>query len=146
MNKRTASTDLFLIEVATGETTLQHEQTDPMENVLLDQDGSPVFSIHITEDGLFEFSAIDRRTGARVLLDQVGGAECPEGVPPQLVTPDGTPRRLAGAVVHAVAGGRDGPPEPEVPGYYAESSVVTQLTRPAQHRRRPRPTLRRHLR
>ncbi|WP_256041364.1 S9 family peptidase [Cryobacterium sp. SO1] len=90
MNKRPVAIDLFLIDVATGEMTLHHEQTDPTENVLLDQHGSPAFSTRMTADGTMEFSAIDRRTGARKQLRRIGGAEYPVGVQPQLVTPDGT--------------------------------------------------------
>ncbi|SDE35787.1 S9 family peptidase [Auraticoccus monumenti] len=90
MNKRPAAIDLFRIDVATGETTLHHEQTDPTENVLLDQDGSPAFSTRIDADGTIELSAIDPRTGERTHLRRLGGAEHPGGVQPQLVTPDGT--------------------------------------------------------
>ncbi|MDJ0336651.1 S9 family peptidase [Cryobacterium sp. PH31-O1] len=89
MNRRTAAIDLFRIDVATGETTLHHEQTDPTENVLLDQNGSPAFSTRMTVDGTVEFSAIDRRSGERKHLLRMGGAEYPVGVQPQLVTPDG---------------------------------------------------------
>lgn len=89
MNKRPAAIDLFRIDVATGATTLHHEQADPTENVLLDQEGSPAFSTRTAADGTVEFSAIDRQTGERTLLRRMGGAEYPVGVQPQLVTPDG---------------------------------------------------------
>lgn len=89
MNKRPAAIDLFRIDVATGETTLHHEQTDPTHGVLADQNGSPAFSTWLAEDGTMEFSAIDRRTGERTLLRRMGGAEYPGGLQPQLVTPDG---------------------------------------------------------
>jgi dipeptidyl aminopeptidase/acylaminoacyl peptidase len=90
MNKRPIAIDLFRIDVATGETTLHHEQTDPSENVLLDHAGEPAFASRLAADGTLELSAIDRTSGERRLLRRLGGAEYPVGVQPQLVTPDGT--------------------------------------------------------
>lgn len=90
MNKRPTAIDMFRIDIATGETTLHHEQADPTENVLLSRDGEPAFSSRMTPDGTLEFSAIDGTDGERRLLRRLGGAEYPMGVQPQLVTPDGT--------------------------------------------------------
>ncbi len=90
MNKRPVAIDLFRIDVATGETTLHHEQGDPTESVLLDQDGRPAFSSRLTADGTLEIYAIDPGSDGRRLLRTLGGAEYPVGVQPQLVTPDGT--------------------------------------------------------
>jgi dipeptidyl aminopeptidase/acylaminoacyl peptidase len=89
MNKRPMSIDAFRIDVATGETTLHLEQTEPTSNVLLDGCGEPAFHSLLTEDGDLEFSAIDPQTGQMRLLRRTGGAEYPVGVQPQLVTPDG---------------------------------------------------------
>jgi dipeptidyl aminopeptidase/acylaminoacyl peptidase len=90
MNKRPMAIDLFRIEIATGETTLHHEQADPTESVLLDQRGEPAFSTRMTEDGTLEISAVDGPSGERRLLRRLSGPEYPVGVQPQLVTPDGT--------------------------------------------------------
>lgn len=90
MNKRPIAIDMFRIDVATGETTLHHEQTDPTEIVLLDHDGEPAFSSRTMDDGTLEICAIDRTSGQRRMLRRLGGAEYPVGVQPQLVTPDGT--------------------------------------------------------
>lgn len=90
MNRRPDVFDHFLIDVVTGETTLHIEQTDPRETVLLDRDGVPAFATRITEDGGYEFAAIDAGSGQRRILRTMGGAEYPMGVQPQLVTPDGT--------------------------------------------------------
>lgn len=90
MNKRPMALDLFRIDVATGETTPHHEQTEPTQSVLLDHEGEPAFSSRLTEDGTIEFSAIEPVSGEHRLLRRVGGAEYPLGVHPQLVTPDGT--------------------------------------------------------
>ena len=89
MNKRPEALDMFRIDVATGETTLYHEQSEPTESVLLDHDGEPAFSSRLTGDGTIEFSAIDRVSGEHRLLKRMGGAEYPLEVQPQLVTPDG---------------------------------------------------------
>lgn len=90
MNPRPMALDMFRIEVATGETTLHHEQSEPTEGVLLDHNGEPAFSSRLTEDGTIEFSAVDPATGERRLLTRMGGADYPMGVQPQLATPDGT--------------------------------------------------------
>ncbi|GAA1197277.1 S9 family peptidase [Pseudonocardia alaniniphila] len=89
MNRRPMFIDVFRIDVATGETTLHLEQTDPTGNILLDRNGDAAFSSRLTEDGTYEFSAIDPGTGQMRLLRRIGGAEHPMGVQPQLVTPDG---------------------------------------------------------
>src|ERR1700754_4193880 len=89
MNKRPLAIDLFRIDVATGETTLHHEQADPTESVLLDLGGEPAFSSRLAEGGTLELSAIDRASGERRLLRRLGGAGDPVVVQPQLVTPDG---------------------------------------------------------
>ncbi|WP_174411311.1 S9 family peptidase, partial [Nocardia transvalensis] len=90
MNRRPTFIDAFRIDVATGETTVHHEQAHPGDSVLLDRDGEPAFAIRISGDGTLEFSAIDPATGDRRPLRSMGGAEYPVGVQPQVVTPDGT--------------------------------------------------------
>ncbi|WP_201293224.1 S9 family peptidase [Arthrobacter zhaoguopingii] len=89
MNLRPTAIDLFRVDVATGETALHHEQTDPNEIVLLDTNGTPAFSTRMAEDGTLEIFAIDGDRGSRRLLRRLGGAEYPVGVQPQMVTPDG---------------------------------------------------------
>ncbi|WP_444948037.1 S9 family peptidase [Micromonospora ureilytica] len=89
MNKRPYAIDLYRVVVATGATTLHHEQVDPAESVLLDQRGEPAFSTRIAADGTLEIYAVDRAGQEPRLLRRLGGAEYPVGVQPQLVTPDG---------------------------------------------------------
>ncbi|PVZ14596.1 S9 family peptidase [Actinomycetospora cinnamomea] len=90
MNQRPLFFDVFRIDVATGETTLHVEQPTPTSTYLLDREGHPAFLSTLTDDGSYEFSAVDPTNGARRLLRSVGGPEHPLGVPVQLVTPDGT--------------------------------------------------------
>lgn len=89
MNRRPMFIDVFRIDVATGETTLHLEQTDPGSTILLDRNGKPAFSSRLAADGTLEFFAIDRASGGHRPLCRLGGAEYPVGVQPQLVTPDG---------------------------------------------------------
>jgi dipeptidyl aminopeptidase/acylaminoacyl peptidase len=89
MNRRPMAIDLFRIDVASGATTLHHEQADLSEIVLLDDSGAPAFATRIEEDGTLEIFAIRTEHGERRLLRRLGGAEYPVGVQPQLVTPDG---------------------------------------------------------
>ncbi|MBF6209755.1 S9 family peptidase [Nocardia puris] len=89
MNRRPMFIDVFRIDIATGVTTVHHEQADPADTVLLDRQGEPAFATTLAEDGAMEFSAIDPGTGERRVLRRMGGAEYPMGVQPQLVTPDG---------------------------------------------------------
>jgi WD40-like Beta Propeller Repeat len=101
MNRRPLYFDVFRIDVATGETTLHHEQDDPTGNVLFDRDGAPAFHSALATDGTVEFSAIDP-DGQRRLLRRMGGAEHPVGVHPQVVDGDGE-----GLLVGSFAGGDD---------------------------------------
>ena len=89
MNQRPTSLDMFLIDVATGETTLHHEQSEPGVSLLLDRDGDPAFASRPTEDGLTEYSAIDPVSGEHRVLTRIGGTDHPLGVEVQMVTPDG---------------------------------------------------------
>ncbi|MFC5140475.1 S9 family peptidase [Actinomycetospora rhizophila] len=90
MNRRPMFFDAFRVEVATGETTLHHEQPRTGASYLVDREGRPVFLTELTEDGTHEFSAVDPETLASRLLRRVGGPEHPLGVYPQMATPDGT--------------------------------------------------------
>lgn len=90
MNRRPECIDYFLVDVVTSAATLHVKQTDPRESVLLDRDGKPAFASRLTDQGDYEFSAIDPGTGQRRVQRQMGGAEYPVGVQPQLVTPDGS--------------------------------------------------------
>ncbi|MDD7968943.1 S9 family peptidase [Actinomycetospora lemnae] len=89
MNRRPMVFDVFRVEVATGETTLHVEQPSPRRTYLPDREGRPAFLSELTDDGDWEFSAVDGPGRTRLLL-RVGGPEHPLGVYPQLVTPDGT--------------------------------------------------------
>lgn len=89
MNRRPMSIDVFSIDVASGETTLHSEQTEPTGSMHLDREGEPAFYSQLTEDGSIEFFAIERDTGEKRLLQRAGGVEHPMGMHPQLVTPDG---------------------------------------------------------
>ncbi|GAA4889580.1 S9 family peptidase [Actinomycetospora straminea] len=89
MNRRPTVFDVFRVDVATGETTLHLEQPSPRRTFLLDREGRPAFLSELTDDGEYEFSAVDGSGETRLLL-RVGGPEHPLGVYPQLVTPDGT--------------------------------------------------------
>lgn len=91
MNRRPASLDTFLIDVASGEITVHHEQPEPGVNLLLDGDGEPAFVARVTADGgATEFSAIDTVTGDHRMLTRVAGPDHPMGVEVQQATPDGT--------------------------------------------------------
>ncbi|MBB4934343.1 dipeptidyl aminopeptidase/acylaminoacyl peptidase [Lipingzhangella halophila] len=90
MNRRPASLDSFLIDVASGGITLHHEQPGPGVNLLLDRDGEPAFLSRVTEDGDTEFSAIDPVTGEQRMLTRLAGPDHPMGVEVQQATPDGT--------------------------------------------------------
>ncbi|MBN9791749.1 S9 family peptidase [Pseudonocardia sp. TMWB2A] len=97
MNRRTLFTDVFRIDVATGETTVHLAQDDPRASVLLDRDDRPAFQTVLTPQGTVEVSAFDTGAagpgtvdaGTPRLLRTVGGAEHPMGIHPQLVTSDG---------------------------------------------------------
>ncbi|WP_114558601.1 S9 family peptidase [Desertihabitans aurantiacus] len=88
MNRRPMFIDTFTLDLATGEATVHAEIDDPTKSILFDLQGRPVFSSRLTEEGSYEFTALDPDGGSRVLLT-VGGAEYPVGVQPQQVTPDG---------------------------------------------------------
>ncbi|WP_345496220.1 S9 family peptidase [Nocardia callitridis] len=89
MNRRPMFFDTFLIEVATGATTLHREQDDPTAAVLLNRGGEPAFQTSLAADGAVEISAIDAATEHTRVLRRLGGAEHPVGVQPQEVTADG---------------------------------------------------------
>ncbi|BBG02079.1 MULTISPECIES: S9 family peptidase [Pseudonocardia] len=89
MNERPLNFDTFRIDVATGTTTLLHEQDDPTATLLLDNEGEPVFHTALAADGTLEVSAWDAGTGRKRLLHRMGGAEHPMSIQPQLVTADG---------------------------------------------------------
>jgi dipeptidyl aminopeptidase/acylaminoacyl peptidase len=90
MNRRPAALDTFLIDVASGETTLHHEQPGPGQDLLLDGEGTPAFLACVTDEGDTQFSAIDPVSGEHRALLRVGGADHPMGVEIQQSTPDGT--------------------------------------------------------
>lgn len=90
MNRRPMYLDAFRVDIATGETTVHFELSEPGDTVLLDRSGRPAFRSCSAEDGTVEISAVDAATGGSRPLLRVGGAEHPVGVYPQLVTPDGT--------------------------------------------------------
>ncbi|GAA1378745.1 S9 family peptidase [Pseudonocardia kongjuensis] len=89
MNERPLYFDMFRIDVATGATTLLHEQDDPAATLHLDDGGEPVFHTTLADDGTLEVSAWDAATGQKRLLHRMGGAQHPMGIQPQQVTADG---------------------------------------------------------
>ena len=95
MNQRPAFFDTFLIELATGETTLYRECEDPASGFFFGPNGE-AFSMSLAEDGTWEFYAIDDATGEKRLVRGQGGAEHPVGPYPVAVTPDGTGLLIAG--------------------------------------------------
>ncbi|MEJ2860711.1 S9 family peptidase [Actinomycetospora flava] len=90
MNRRPMHFDAFRIELATGATTLHHEQPALGASYLVDAEGRPAFLTELTQDGTYEFSAVDPGTLETRLLRRVGGPEHPLGVNPQMATPDGS--------------------------------------------------------
>jgi hypothetical protein len=98
MNKRPVNLDTYRIDVVTGETTRHLEQGAPQGNVLLDRAGNPAFHSRLTDDGTWEFSAVDP-DGELRLLRTAGGAEHPLWVDPAATArcplPDDEHRRSA---------------------------------------------------
>jgi prolyl oligopeptidase PreP (S9A serine peptidase family) len=88
MNRRPLFFDAFRIEVATGETTLLRENSDPKGGFFFGPNGE-VFSKTEADDGTHEFYRIDDKTGEKRLFRRQGGPEHPVGVYPSQVTPDG---------------------------------------------------------
>ncbi|MEV6984757.1 alpha/beta fold hydrolase [Sphaerisporangium sp. NPDC051017] len=88
MNKRPMFFDVFRIDVATGETTLVREQSEPLGN-FAGPDGEARFYVAEAEDGTHEFYAVDEATGDKRLIACEAGPEHPVGVYPTLPTPDG---------------------------------------------------------
>jgi len=90
MNRRPMHFDAFRVALATGETTLHHEQPELGASYVVDAEGRPAFLSQLTADGTWEFSAVDPETLGTRLLRRVGGPEHPLGVFPQMPTPDGS--------------------------------------------------------
>ena len=88
MNRRPLFFDAFRIEVATGETTLLRENSDPRGGFFFGPNGE-VFAKTEADDGTHEFYRIDDETGEKRLFRRQGGPEHPVGVYPSVVTPDG---------------------------------------------------------
>lgn len=85
----------YYLEVATGETTLLHEQSAlDLSRPLGVEDEQNYWSTQ-TPDGSYEFYAVDEETGDKRLLHRARGPENPVGVPWVLPTPDGTALILA---------------------------------------------------
>lgn len=89
MNRRPMFFDTFLIDIATGETTVHLEQPDLMGGYLVGPRGEARFYTELADDGVVEYHAIDPRTREKRLVRRQGGPEHPMGIYPQLVTPDG---------------------------------------------------------
>jgi dipeptidyl aminopeptidase/acylaminoacyl peptidase len=102
MNPHVERIDVYRVDIASGETVLHHEETDPLAATLLDRQGRPAFRVATEEDGTIVVSAIDRATGAARPLRRMGGPEYPFSVQPQLVTPTGD-----GLLVGSYADGGD---------------------------------------
>ncbi|HET7571237.1 MAG TPA: S9 family peptidase [Gaiellaceae bacterium] len=102
MNKRPLHVDAFLVEIATGETTLLRERPGPTSSHFFGPSGEPFELAEGEEDGAREIYALDDETGERRLLSRHGGAEHPLGLFPVRVTPDGK-----GVLVGAYPGDSD---------------------------------------
>ncbi|MFF0146934.1 dipeptidyl aminopeptidase/acylaminoacyl peptidase [Amycolatopsis sulphurea] len=90
MNGGALAFGYYRVDIATGETVLHQEIREPRSTFLFDAAGTPVFREALTEEGVREYYAIDRVSGAERLLRRAGGAEHPLGVHPVLAEPDGT--------------------------------------------------------
>ena len=90
MNRRPMYFDAFRIDIATGTTTVHHEQDNPTAATLFDRSGQARFRTALASDGVLEISAIDSGAGQPRLLCRLGGSEYPLGIQPQQVTADGT--------------------------------------------------------
>ena len=88
MNKRQMYIDAFLIDIATGETTLHRENPELAGGFIFGPDGE-TFYMKQGDDGAWEYHSIDEATGERRLIRRYGGPEYPVGIYPVRVTPDG---------------------------------------------------------
>ena len=102
MNPQVERIDVHRVDIASGETVLHHEESDPLAATLLDRQGRPAFRVATEEDGTTVISGIDRETGTERPLRRTGGPEYPFSVQPQLVTPTGD-----GLLVGSYADGGD---------------------------------------
>jgi dipeptidyl aminopeptidase/acylaminoacyl peptidase len=88
MNRRPLFVDAFVINVATGETTLLRENADQKGGFFFGPNGEVFFTTE-ADDGLNEFYRVDAKTGDKHLFHRQGGPEFPVGIHPMVVTPDG---------------------------------------------------------
>ena len=88
MNRSPASFDAFLVDIATGETTLHRAAPDMLGNFLFGPAGE-AFYIKPTPDGVWEFSTVDE-AGQVHVFHREDGPEHPAGVFPVQVDADGS--------------------------------------------------------
>ena len=88
MNKRPLFVDAFLIDIATGETTVHHENDSQTEAYLFGPQGETFVMAQAESDGAAEFYRVDA-DGSRHLLRRYDGPTYPLGVPVVQVLPDG---------------------------------------------------------
>ena len=89
MNHRPLFFDAFRIDVATGETTLLRESSEPGTGEFIFGPAGEIFYKVQAQDGAWEFYAVEEETGQRRLLRRVGGPEYPLGPYPVQVSSDG---------------------------------------------------------
>jgi dipeptidyl aminopeptidase/acylaminoacyl peptidase len=87
MNKRPMYIDAFLVDVATGETTLHREAPDLSGGFLFGPAGETYYTKQ-ADDGTHEFYAVPE-SGEMRLIHREGGPEYPLGLTPQVVHHDG---------------------------------------------------------
>jgi dipeptidyl aminopeptidase/acylaminoacyl peptidase len=88
MNQRPLFTDAFLIEIATGKTTLYRENSSMTTAFLFGRSGE-TFSSALNPDGTWEYYAHDGEDGQARLIHTLNGPEHPLGTYPAHITPDG---------------------------------------------------------
>jgi dipeptidyl aminopeptidase/acylaminoacyl peptidase len=88
MNRRPMAIDAFLIDIATGETTVLQENPSLTGGFFFGPAGE-AFYLSQADDGTHEFAAIDPDTGAHRVFHRQPGPEHPLGAAPAQVTADG---------------------------------------------------------
>ena len=89
MNRRPLHVDTFRIDIASGETTVHHENDDPTAVVVVGPAGEVIVRSQ-SEGGDLEYWATDETTGESRLVHRLDGPAHPVGVHPEQFTADGT--------------------------------------------------------
>ena len=88
MNRRPLCVDAFVIDIATGETTLHQQNDSTTTTYIFGPAGEAFFTATIGD--LREYHAVDTATGTSRVIHVEYGVEHPLGQHPVQVTPDGT--------------------------------------------------------